>query len=169
MAIFCNKLLHDKPAMIYGDGKCVRDYVYVSDIVRANVKVFSEWGRCIQRATVTTLNVGTGVGTDVNAMECALRAAMRRALDEYGLTKVLRLPLYGDERAGDLRSSVVDASRAFGLLGWRPEVSLADGLATTAMSFVCQQASAKKSTISRLDQDWAALEDNEPCPAPTTS
>ena len=77
----------------------------------------------------------TGLGTDVNQLEGMLRAALEHELAGRGRAAALPPPEHGPARAGDLRSNLVDPAEAANVLGWRPTVSLADGLARTAAWF----------------------------------
>jgi UDP-glucose 4-epimerase len=135
VAIFCKKLLAGEPATINGDGRYVRDYVYGPDVARANLIAITADLPAIQPKTLTSLNIGTGLGTDVNELEAQLRQALAATLADRGRSAPLPQPLHGPARPGDLRSNLVDASRAAQLLGWKPTVSFADGLASTAAWF----------------------------------
>jgi UDP-glucose 4-epimerase len=135
VAIFCKKLLAGEAATINGDGRYVRDYVYGPDVARANLIAVTADLPAIEPKTLTSLNIGTGIGTDVNELESQLRQALAATLAERGRTLPLPPPLHGPARPGDLRSNLVDASRAKQLLGWEPTVSFADGLARTAAWF----------------------------------
>ena len=135
VAIFCKKLLAGEPATINGDGRYVRDYVYGPDVARANLIALTADLPAVQPKTLTSLNIGTGIGTDVNELEAALRHAMADVLAARGHAVALPAPLHGPARPGDLRSNLVDATRARELLGWTPTVSFADGLARTATWF----------------------------------
>ena len=132
VAIFCTKLLARQPARINGDGRYVRDYVYGPDVARANLVSLTGTLPQVRPGTLTSLNIGTGLGTDVNELEAMLRHGMQELLGARGEPAPLPPPEHGPARAGDLRSNLVDAARAGEVLGWRPEVSLADGLARTA-------------------------------------
>jgi UDP-glucose 4-epimerase len=135
VAIFCKKLLAGEPATINGDGRYIRDYVYGPDVARANLIALTADLPAVQPKTLTSLNIGTGVGTDVNELESQLRQALSDVLAARGRTTVLPAPRHGPARPGDLRSNLVDATRARELLGWTPTVSFADGLARTATWF----------------------------------
>jgi UDP-glucose 4-epimerase len=113
VAIFMG-LLHDggRP-MIYGDGSQTRDYVFVGDVTRAVIASIGTAGG--------TYNVGTGVETSV----VELYAAIQRAAG------VEREAEHGEARLGELQRSVLDVSLAARALGWRPERTLAEGLAET--------------------------------------
>ena len=142
VAIFCRKLLRGEPARINGDGRYVRDYVYGTDVARANLLALTAPGRqaaeSVRPGTVVSVNVGTGRGTDVNELERMLRAALERELAARGRPGPLPVPEHGPARAGDLRSNLVDPARAAEILGWRPSVTLADGLARTAAWFAAE-------------------------------
>lgn len=134
VAIFTAGLLAGRAARINGDGRYVRDYVYGVDVARANLLALTAPATHVRPGTLTSLNIGTGIGTDVNELEAALRTAVGRA-DGRGASVSLPRPTYGPPRPGDLRSSLVDASRARAVLGWQPEVGLAAGLDRTVAWF----------------------------------
>jgi UDP-glucose 4-epimerase len=138
VAIFCKRLLAGEPARINGDGRSVRDYVFGTDVARANLLALAADDVRVAPGTLTSLNIGTGIGTDVNALESRLRRAVATAAALRGRTLSLPPPEHGPARAGDLRSNLVDASRAGIVLGWQPEVSLDEGLDRTAEWFATQ-------------------------------
>lgn len=138
VAIFCKKLLAGEPATINGDGRYVRDYVYGPDVARANLLAITADSPEVRPGRLTSLNIGTGLGTDVNELEAALRRTVGGLQAGRATGAALPMPLFGPPRAGDLRSNLVDARRAGEVLGWRPEVSLADGLARTAEWFAAR-------------------------------
>jgi UDP-glucose 4-epimerase len=135
VAIFCKKLLAGEPATINGDGHYVRDYVYGPDVARANVIALTADLAQIRPSTLTSLNIGTGIGTDVNQLEGMIRQHVGEVLAAHGKPAALAEPLHGPARAGDLRSNLVDATLANKVLGWKPSVSLDDGLRQTAAWF----------------------------------
>lgn len=118
VAIFCGRILEGQPCTIYGDGGQTRDYVFVGDVVRANLAAI--------RGTVSgPFNIGTGVETDVNQLY--------RALAEVAGTAAA--PTHGPARPGEQRRSVISAARAARELGWTPQVTLRAGLAQTFAFF----------------------------------
>ena len=135
VAIFCKKLLAGEAARINGDGRYVRDYVYGPDVARANVAALVGDLPDVRPGTLTSLNIGTGVGTDVNELESMLRDTMTTLLAGRDRTAALPPPVHGPARAGDLRSNLVDAALAGRVLDWRPTVALSEGLAHTAAWF----------------------------------
>ena len=119
VAIFAQALLSGRPTKIFGDGSDTRDYVFVDDVVDAFVKASGEAGGG-QR-----FNIGTGVETSVRQLHSAIAAAVG-APDE---------PEFHPPRLGDLRRSCLDISRAEKVLGWRPKVTIDDGVAQTVAFF----------------------------------
>jgi UDP-glucose 4-epimerase len=134
VAIFCKKLLAGEPGTINGDGCYIRDYVYGPDVAQANVLALLATDRC-KPGTLTSLNIGTGIGTDVVELEALIRPAVAAAAKARGRTIATPAPLHGPARPGDLRSNLVDAALAKTVLGWQPTVPLADGIALTAQWF----------------------------------
>lgn len=121
VAIFCGRILGNRPLTVFGDGRQTRDYVYVGDVARAvylaATKPLPERGRLDARA----FNIGTGEGTSV--IEVA------RLLQEVAGTKV---PVeFAPHRPGEQQESFVNADKARELLDWTPQLGLAEGLAAT--------------------------------------
>jgi len=139
VAIFCKRFLAGEPAVINGDGRYVRDYVFGIDVARANLAALTADSDTIRPGTLTSLNIGTGIGTDVNELEAAVREALEATLSRPAGS--LPEPLHGPARPGDLRSNLVAATRAAAVLAWRPEVSLAAGLTRTAEWFAAGRPS----------------------------
>jgi UDP-glucose 4-epimerase len=122
VAIFCNRMLADEPVSVFarttvGDPGCVRDYVFIADVVKANMAALQ--GRIPDRV----LNVGTG--RETNTLQLAER--IRTTLSSSSEIR------YGDRRAGDVERSLLDADRLIELLG--PTVTADDGLRITAEWF----------------------------------
>lgn len=118
VAIFVQWLLAGQECTIYGDGEQTRDYVYVGELVRANVAALAD-------GVSGTFNLGTGVETTVNQLYKALLEVMR----------LERPARYGPPRVGEQRRSAVEINKAARELGWRPEISLQEGLARTVEFF----------------------------------
>lgn len=131
VAIFCQKMLAGEPVRINGDGKYDRDYVFGPDVAHANQLALTAE---IPDGFVA-LNIGTGIATDVPTLESRLRVEIQAVQTARGIKRKLPEPEYGSPRAGDLRSSLVDATKADEILGWKPQVSLQDGLSRTARWF----------------------------------
>jgi UDP-glucose 4-epimerase len=116
VAIFCNRLLAGEPVTIFGDGRQTRDYVFVEDVVDAFVA-----GGEQPDAPGARVNIGTGVETSVLELYGALR-------EVSGLGGE---PGFAPARPGELARIALDSAEAGRVLGWRPRVGLADGLART--------------------------------------
>lgn len=114
-AIFSSRLMNDQAPLIYEDGEQTRDFVHVSDIVRANLLAL-ETDKCDYMA----VNIGTGEGTSVKNIAEVIAE---------GLGKMIVPEITGRYREGDIRHSVGDISRAREMLGFQPKVQLKDGLA----------------------------------------
>jgi UDP-glucose 4-epimerase len=129
VAIFCGRLEAGEPLTIYGDGEQTRDYVYVGDVVRANLLLSEVALPEVHGLDDAAFNVGTGEETSVNRLARLLaQVAGRRA-------EVRRAPA----RPGELRHSALD-TRRLRRLGWRPQVALAEGLARTYRAVVGEGA-----------------------------
>jgi len=135
VAIFSKKLLAGEPSRINGDGKYVRDYVYGPDVARANLLALTADVPQVRPRTLVSLNIGTGLGTDVNELEAMIRGSVGNLLAGHGGGAALPGPVHGPARPGDLRSNLVDAALARQVLGWRPAVSLDEGIARTTEWF----------------------------------
>ena len=114
VAIFANAMMGGRPPTIFGDGSHERDYVYVDDVVRANVLALAQ-------AEDGVYNIGTGEGTTVAQVFDALAGAT-----DYGGD-----PEHAAERPGDVHRIYLDVRRAERGLGWRASVSLEEGIRCT--------------------------------------
>jgi UDP-glucose 4-epimerase len=114
VAIFLSALLAGKTPVINGDGRQTRDYVYVGDVVAANVAA-------LQSSFIGPINIGTGVETDVVTIYQHLRQAVGSPIEAQ----------HGPAKPGEQRRSCLDAGCAAQILGWRPQMILKDGLRHT--------------------------------------
>lgn len=130
VAIFLQKMLAGQAPVINGDGKYVRDYVFVKDVAQANLLAMSGDGNGF-----SAYNVGTGIGTDVNELEKGLREKLLQVMENKGDALNIPKVLYGPHRAGDLRSSLLDCAKINRELGWSPTVSLDEGFLRTTEWF----------------------------------
>ena len=115
LSVFCNQLLSGQDISVFEDGRIVRDFVYVDDVVDALVSATRYEG---ERSI--TANIGSGRA--VTILEVAETLA---ALTDAGAGRV---HVTGQFRAGDIRHAVADIENARRLLKWRPQVSLEQGL-----------------------------------------
>lgn len=126
VAIFATRILEEKPITIYGDGRQTRDFIFVADVVRANLRALDN---DLARGC---FNIGTGLETDINAIAHQLMACVGHSV-----------PLaHESARSGEQRRSVIDPERGKSELGWSPDVSLRDGLAKTVDYFRSKMATA---------------------------
>jgi len=122
-AIFSEQMLAGVQPVIYGDGSKVRDYVYISDVVAANLIA-------LERGSNEIFNIGSGVETtDLEVFQ--------RVRDLLGKTVE---PMYVARRPGEIDKICLDISKAARLLGWKPQVSLTEGARRTVGYF--QQTAA---------------------------
>lgn len=118
VAIFTSRMLSGEQPVINGDGKQTRDYVYVGDVVAANL-------RALDYPRNDYFNVGTGIETDVNELFHILNRATGSRVEE----------LHGEAKAGEQLRSVLSYEKTSRLLGWRPQVKLEQGLTQTVQWF----------------------------------
>lgn len=122
VAIFLDRLLAGREAVIHGDGLQTRDYVYVDDVVAANLAALGRPG-------FETFNVGTGRETTVVELYRLLAAAV-------GVT---RPPVHGPAKPGEQRRSCISSQRLQEQLGVGPQVTLEEGLERTARWFAARR------------------------------
>jgi UDP-glucose 4-epimerase len=113
VAIFCGHLIDGTAPTVFGDGGQTRDWVDVSDVVRANLLASDS-------SITGPVNIGHGKETSV--------LDLMAALNEVSPERPLRDAVYVAERAGEVRRSCLDVTRARTELGWEAQVDLADGL-----------------------------------------
>lgn len=118
VAIFARALLDGKPATIFGDGEQTRDFVFVADVVRANLLA-------ADLLAGGAFNIGTGQATTVNAIYRTLAR----------LTGATAAPQYGPPRPGDVLHITLASDLARERLNWEPAFSLEEGLAATVEWF----------------------------------
>jgi UDP-glucose 4-epimerase len=115
VAIFAKKLLTGQTPVINGDGNQTRDYVFVDDVVAANIKA-------IESDFVGCVNIGTQIETNVNKLfEILMSASGKSNLNE----------LHGPAKPGEQHRSVLANGLAKKVLGWGPEISITKGLEMT--------------------------------------
>ena len=124
VAIFCEGMLGKRTYLINGSGTDTRDYVHVDDVVAANLLA-------IDSEVCDHLNVGTGRQADTNTIHQLVAERLGKPTDAE----------HGPARPGDLKASALDSRRIHELLGWKPRVSLEDGIAQTVDWFVAQERS----------------------------
>jgi UDP-glucose 4-epimerase len=118
MGIFTQKMLAGETPVIFGDGRQTRDFVYVDDVVEANVLA-------MRSASVGAFNISTGRESSVNRVAELLRK-------ETGFRGRCR---HGHAAPGEVRRSALDPSAAKKALGWAPTIGLEEGIRRTVKWF----------------------------------
>jgi len=116
---FLSLLSTGQRPVIFGDGEQTRDFVYVGDVVRANLLASTS-----SKAVGAVINIGAGKHTSLNTV-------LRIARELLGVQIEAE---YRDGRPGDVRDSLADIQLAHRLLGFQPEIDLRTGLALTLES-----------------------------------
>jgi len=112
IASFIRQIRADAPLRIYGDGRIVRDYIWIGDVANAIV------------AAATTdmksgeYNIGSGEGRSINEIADLVEAALGRSTSR----------VYFDHRSFDARQVILSTEKFRHITGWRPEISLTEGL-----------------------------------------
>ena len=122
VAIFGSRVRHGQALTIYGDGTQTRDYVYVGDVVEANLAA-TRWEPPSAVGTLDdrAFNVGTSVETSVNGLAATM-------LEAAGVSVPVQ---HAEARPGELQRSAVAVTKAAREWGWQPQVALVDGLKRT--------------------------------------
>ena len=128
-AIFASRLMNRRPPMIFEDGKQMRDFVSVQDVVQANLLAMER-----SEADGQAVNVGSGVPISIREVAQALEAAL-------GIN--IGAEISGKYRAGDIRHCFADISRAKNLLGYEPRVTFQQGMEELVEWLRSQQAEDK--------------------------
>ena len=118
VAIFTTKLLANDQPVINGDGTQTRDYVFVGDVVQANLKALAY-------NKIDYFNIGTGIEADVNEIFHQLNDLTNGQAEES----------HGPAKQGEQLRSVLNYQKAKDILNWSPRVNLTNGLKKTAAYF----------------------------------
>ena len=116
--LFINKMLNNEPPKIFGNGEQTRDFVFVKDVVRANIKA-------MQSDVSGIFNIGSGKSYTVNQLVQTLNKIMDKNLQ----------PKYLEEREGDIVHSYSSIEKANQKLGFRPSIDFEEGLRQTVEWF----------------------------------
>jgi UDP-glucose 4-epimerase len=114
ITIFKNRLQKNMPPIIYGDGEQTRDFIYIQDVVEANILALNS-----KKAAGEAFNIGTGKNISVNQVAEILKEIMNR--------KDLK-NVHANPRPTDIRHGYADVSKAKRMLGFHPKVPLKEGL-----------------------------------------
>ena len=116
ISIFMTKALQNDAAVIYGDGNQSRDFIYVQDVVRANLLAATA-----KNSGGQVINIGSGSSVTINQLWKAICALGGRSLE----------PQYAGKRPGDIIKSLAGVDKARAFLGFECEVSFRKGLELT--------------------------------------
>ena len=114
ISIFAGLLLNGEVAQIFGDGSQERDYIYISDVVDANILALNSTNKSIY-------NISTGQGLSVIKIFNMIKT----------LTKSTNEPLYMPSRKSDVDKIILDNTKALNDLKWEPKVSIENGISNT--------------------------------------
>jgi UDP-glucose 4-epimerase len=117
-AIFSEQMLADLQPVIYGNGKKIRDYIYISDVAAANVAA-------LDRGANEIFNVSSGVETSDLEIFQRVRDLLGKRVE----------PRYAAKRPGEIENICLDISKAKSLLQWVPRVNLSEGASNTVAYF----------------------------------
>jgi UDP-glucose 4-epimerase len=114
VAIFCSQLIEEKRPILYGYGSMIRDYIYVSEVVEANIL-------SMDRGDGSIYNIGMGKPTTVLELFSALKEISGKDIE----------PELAEARKGEISEVYLNCEKAKKELGWAPKVNLEEGLKET--------------------------------------
>lgn len=119
VSIFSEKLIKGERPYIYGDGEQIRDFIYVKDIVKANIVA-------LETNKTGIYNVCTCHKTTVNQLYKIINDLLGKNIE----------PIYAKEREGDIRDSYMSYKKIFDEIGWKPKYDINQGIAETLESML---------------------------------
>lgn len=111
---FIARIMNDLPPIIHGDGEQTRDFVYVKDVVAANILALDS-----PDASGEAINVGTGIRTSINEIATSIKKVLKKEYLEN---------IYVDHRAADVRHGYADITKAARILNFSPRFTIENGL-----------------------------------------
>lgn len=126
ISIFINQILKGAKCFVNGDGDQVRDYVFVADVVAANIRALT--------APSDHYNIGTGRATSVNGLIDILAGVVGRDIDHA----------HREAIPGEVLKNVLDHAKARGKFSWQPQVNIKDGIKQTYEYFARLNARPQK-------------------------
>jgi nucleoside-diphosphate-sugar epimerase len=124
--LFVDAFMHDRAPQIHGDGEQTRDFTFVDDVVAANLACCT----APDKSAGGVYNVAWGRRTSINELARTIAGFLGKKIE----------PVHTPTRAGDVRDSQADSTRARELLGWKPSVTFEDGLRRTVEWFRARPA-----------------------------
>ncbi len=125
IAIFIDALLKGKQPFIFGDGEQTRDYIYIADIVAANLL-------CLTKGPNEIFNLGTEKETSVNTLFSLLQSTITSSLK----------PIHAPKRAGEVSRNALNCQKARSLLEWQVRYPLEEGIRKTVLWFQQHQGAS---------------------------
>lgn len=123
VAVFLDKIKQGLPLRIHGDGEQTRDFIYVKDVVQANIAA-------IERGHQETIQISTAQRTSINHLVSLLIQIHGSPIDT----------IHTSARTGDIKHSCLNNKKAHQLLQWQPQTNILDGLTQTFI-FSCKGSS----------------------------
>jgi len=128
-----SSMVHNEPVYINGDGETSRDFCYIDNVIQANLLAATS---SHAEAANQVYNVAVGDRTTLNQLFEAIRALLVPTFPHLADFK----PVYRDFRAGDVRHSLADITKAHTLLGYQPTHRIGEGLAEAMDWYVADLA-----------------------------
>lgn len=122
IAIFAEKFINNDRPVIFGDGKQIRDFVYVKDVAMANLMA-------IESKISGIYNVCTNTQISINDLVMIFNKILSKNV----------IPLYSKERVGDIRKSYMTYNKIFNKMGWKPKYNIEEGLKETLQYYKFQR------------------------------
>jgi len=123
ISIFINRVLEAEPFIINGKGRITRDFVYVDDVVKANLLALK---KSTKKWTLKNRFLNVGTGREINMTQLA-KMIQKIAGTELSI-------IYGPPKTGDIKRSALSYAKIKRLLGWVPKHSLEKGIEKTLKS-----------------------------------
>ncbi|MBB6024672.1 UDP-glucose 4-epimerase [Paenibacillus sp. JGP012] len=111
VSIFCNNFENSRPSTIYGDGEQTRDFIYVKDVVSANMN-------CLYTGSKGTYNISSNRETSINELHRIFNMKFGSSME----------PIYKMEKPGEIKHSTLDNTLAYKELDWCPKYSVEQGI-----------------------------------------
>ncbi|MCM8776831.1 MAG: NAD-dependent epimerase/dehydratase family protein [Candidatus Omnitrophica bacterium] len=114
VAIFSTSIIEGKTPIVFGDGQQTRDFVYIDDVIRANITM-------MESPVTGIFNVGTGKETSVNQIFDYIKSASGRDIRN----------VHTDPKKGEIKRSCLSPEKIFRMTGWKAEVDIREGIKKT--------------------------------------
>lgn len=115
ISVFCHKAVHGEPIEIWGDGSISRDFIYISDVIDALIRLIDN------ELSGLEINIGSGRATSLNEILDIIESILNRKIGRK----------YEPGRTFDVPISLLDISLALRTIGWAPQVDLKEGVIRT--------------------------------------